>query len=252
VTAFFIFTPMMQKRKTVCALALTVLILAACQIRDKASPPKSKGDEQISRDIDSLKKAATDGDLIVRLGDDMISYQIKFLNDSDRTYSHAGMIVEKDGRKWVTHITPEASGADTIQLSPIDSFITPGRNLRCALYRYDMSAAERDSLRAIVDRLRSRHVVFDRVYDFTTEDRMYCSEMISKSLHAATGGRLSFRTAKTPPNMVPLLVNYFRTEHLTKKIISERPFVTIDNLYRKPECRLVMQFPLKFFPGNEQ
>lgn len=240
-------------RKTAVLLVLPFLILSACHSVEPPPPAKKLSpDEQISHNVDSLKKIASEGDLIVRLGDDMISYQIKFLNEVDRSYSHAGMITEKDGQKWVTHITPEADGADTIQLTPIDSFITPGRNLRCALYRYNLSPAEKDSLRQVIARYRAQDIRFDRVYDLSTNDRMYCSEMISKSLQQATHGRLTFRTASTPPHMVPLVYNYFRPEHLTKDTVMKRKFVTIDNLYRKPECSLVMDFPLKFFPGNEQ
>jgi hypothetical protein len=46
----------------------------------------------------------------------MLSYQIRLLNNRDKSYSHAGMILEKDGKKWVAHITPFESGADTIRL----------------------------------------------------------------------------------------------------------------------------------------
>ena len=234
-------------------MALACIMIIACQSHETAAPAKKLSpDEQISHNIDSLKKIASEGDLIVRLGDDMISYQIKFLGEKDRSYSHAGVITEKDGRKWVTHITPEAGLGDTIQLTPIDSFITPGKNLRCALYRYNLTPTEKDSLRVVFDRLRQKHIRFDRVYDITTNDRMYCSEMISKSLTEATNHRLTFKTNYAPMGMIPLLTAYFKPEHLTREMIIKRQFVTIDNLYLRPECTRLMEFPLKFFPGNEQ
>src|SRR5689334_21518675 len=63
--------------------------------------------ELVEKRVDSFKMSARDGDLIVRLGDDYLSDRIKYLSESDKSYSHAGIIVIKNGQLLVCHIYPD-------------------------------------------------------------------------------------------------------------------------------------------------
>lgn len=83
----------------------------------------------ILRNMDSLKLMAREGDLIVRAGDDLLSEQIRYINEIDKTYSHSGLIIERNNQKMVCHIAPDAAPADTIQYIPIDSFINTSKIL---------------------------------------------------------------------------------------------------------------------------
>ncbi len=200
--------------------------------------------------MDSLKLIARDGDLIVRAGDDLLSEQIRYINEIDKTYSHSGLIIEVGNEKMVCHIAPDQSPADTIQLVPIDTFINTKKNLKCALYRYKLSGVEVDSMKSIIGELRRRDIRFDRRYDMATPNSLYCSEMIALCLEYATKNRMSIKLAKIPKRMHKLMMGYFKQENVTSKILIERNIVTIDNLYRRPDCGLVMEFPLKYFPGQ--
>lgn len=237
-----------MKRLTA-AVALTVLFFNGCKEKSPEAPVSVSREEAVKNNLDSLKKIAATGDLVVRLGDDLLSYQIKFLNETDQSYSHAGIVVEKDGQKLIAHITPDEGDKDGIQYSPVDSFLNRAKNLSAALYRYDFSPAERDSLAVAVDGYKRANVRFDKLYDLVTDTSMYCSEMISKAISGVTHGRISFRRVNVPVRMQAPLYRYFK-QALSKKTIAERKIMTIDNLYRVPECRLVMQFPLKFLPGQ--
>ncbi len=62
--------------------------------------------ERLNNDIISLKKAVNQGDLIVRMTDDLISEQIKFLNETDKIYSHASLVIFKNKQPFVCHIAP--------------------------------------------------------------------------------------------------------------------------------------------------
>ena len=95
--------------------------------------------------IDSLKNICQPGDLVVRLGDDFISDRIRYLSVKDHSYSHAGIIVIHNNKKMVCHIYPDdfIAGADTIRYDIIDSFVNTRTNLKCALYRYDLSDSEK-------------------------------------------------------------------------------------------------------------
>jgi hypothetical protein len=204
----------------------------------------------VTEKLDSLKKMAISGDLIVRLGDDVLSYQIKYLNEKDQRFSHAGMIIEKDNQKFVVHLGPEENGGDSIRYLPVDSFLNPAKNLNCALYRYDFNAAERSGTIHAIENFKSSGVHFDWLYDLSTSKKMYCSEMISRAIEIGTHGRIICETTQVPQKMQPLLYTYFKKDHLTKKDIAERKIISIDNLYTMPSCTQIMTFPLQYFPGE--
>ncbi len=223
-------------------------LLVACTDRPEAIKPPTR-EQQIQQNLDSLKQVAVSGDVVVRAGDDLLSYQIKFLNEADKTYSHAGMIVERDGQKMVAHITPDNPVSDGVQYIPIDSFFSPSKNLSCALYRYTSPSFDCDKVAAVVDSFRQAGVHFDRVYDLATDSLLYCSEMISKALSRATAGNIVIKQATVPKEMQKTVYRYFQKK-LSPATIAERRIITVDNLYRHPTCQLVMSFQLKYFPGQ--
>ena len=211
--------------------------------------PEISEEQKIFDRIDTLKTLAEDGDLIVRFNDNLISYQIKNLNDSDRTFSHGGIVMTINGRKMVCNIDADEEGVDTVRYDPIDSFLNPKKNTICGLYRYNLSADEKT---AFIKELNHYHEIkahFDRVFDLQTDNAIYCSEMIYKSLKRATHGRLVIKTSLAPPKMQPLLHKYFEKK-LSLRAIAKRKFITIDNLYLIPDCKQIMRFPLKYFPGQ--
>ena len=227
------------------------LIFSACSQKKEAVPAKPlTKEEMIAVNIDSLKRTARSCDMIVREGDDLISAQIRFMNDKEKEYSHAGLIIERNGQKYVCHIAPGISPADTIQYIPIDSFVDPKTNIKCALYRFDLSDAERDSIGRIIETYRQQDVRFDRRYDLNTTDKMYCTEMIYRAFKQATNNRIDPKLANIPKRMFNVLLKYFAQEKATPGILSKMKIVTVDNVYLVPQGSLVMAFPVKYFPGQ--
>jgi hypothetical protein len=169
------------------------------------------------------------------------------MNETEKLYSHTGMIVESAGQKLVAHIAPEEGKTDTIQYIPIDSFINPAKHVSCALYRYNLSKDERANLSKAIEDFKASQVHFDHLYDLKTDDVMYCSEMITKALKKATNNRIICKETNIPTNMRKAVMIFFRKEKPTKKQVDERKVITIDNLYLMPECTLVTKFQLKNF-----
>lgn len=71
---------------------------------------------------------------------------------------------------------------------------------------------------------------------------MYCAELIDKALPDATKGRIQIKKANIPATMQPMVLAFFKNQHATKKIIAERKIITIDNLYLRKDCKLIMNF----------
>jgi hypothetical protein len=77
---------------------------------------------------------------------------------------------------------------------------------------------------------------------------MYCAELIKKALQYATNNRIVIEEANIPEPMQPMVLAFFRNEHATKEIIAQRKIITVDNLYLRKDCELILSFPLKYLP----
>lgn len=232
---------------------VVLITIVSCSSPDSTLSSKEKKEDykqvQVQKDILSLKDSAQEGDLVVRLTDELISQQVRQLNEKDKSYSHSGIVIKRDGKDFVCNINPDEAGADTVRFEPLDSFINPHKNLSCALYRYDLTVKERGDFISQLNRYHDEHIRFDKIYDLATDSVLYCSEMIYKALNKATNKRLPLKTSLIPSRLIPMLYLFFK-EQLTRKEVAERKIITIDNLYLIPQCRLVMKFPLKYFPGQ--
>jgi hypothetical protein len=239
-----------MKNNLVFSLCVLVFFCFSCGSEKAKVHSLPSPEEQAKQNVESIKELAQDGDLLVRLGDDILSYQIKFLNEKDQSFSHAGIVFEKDNQKLVAHIAPDDSTKDNIQFIAIDSFLDTEKNLLGALYRYNLSTEEKALVHKSIESYHNANVHFDWHYDMATTNRMYCSEMISKAVTQATNQRIQFRQVNVPPKMQPLLVKYFKGQ-LSKDTIATRKIMTIDNLYLKPECKKIVQVTLKSLPTQQ-
>jgi hypothetical protein len=256
---FFIFILWRMKKYFFYGMILgAVSLLAGCTGKPKPADnaagkePVVQSALRVQQALDSVKLLAQTGDLLLRSGDDMLSYQIKTLNETERLYSHSGLIIEQGGQKWVAHITPDSTHLDSIQLISIDSFVNPQLNNACALYRYRLSGPEKSRIPYLIDSLRAAHVRFDRYYQLSTNDKMYCSEMIAKTIATVSGNRVSFRKTHPPAKMVKLVAKFFQKQGIpfTEKSVAERDIITLDNLYLHTDCDLIIKAKLKYYPGE--
>lgn len=213
----------------------------------KSSPLQTQAgmnEKGFADSIALLKAVAKPGDLVLRLGDDFLSHQIKYMSQKDPSFSHVGIVVAKNGEATVCHIYPDTDNGDTVRYEAVDRFLNPAKTLSCALYRYDFSEEERTAFLAALDGFAKRGVHFDKLFDLST-DKVYCSEMIYKSLLKATQNRIVPAVTTPPKKMVPLLMKFFAREKLTAKQIAEHKFVSIDNLYLLPQCKRILSFSAK-------
>lgn len=228
---------------------LLSIIFYSCSDGSTAPPKELTREEKILANIDTFKAVARDGDLVVRLTDDVISQQVKYLNQRDPSFSHAGIIVTRNGQKMVCNIGPDKPGSDTVKFEPIDSFINTKNHVSCALYRYDFSASEASAFVSELENYHANNIRFDIRYALETDSVIYCSEMIYKSIQKATNNRIKIELYKMPKRLIPAVQKFFRGVVPEKEILY-RDYLAIDNLYMIEECTQIMKFPLKYFPGQ--
>ena len=236
---------------------LIIFIIISCnenvQFPTVDLTPQQPVKNTIQQHIDSLIKISEPGDLVLRLGDDFISDRIRYLSVTDHSYSHAGIIVMHGNKKMICNIYPDdfIPGADTVRYDIIDSFLNTRTNLKCALYRYDLSGSEKINFQEELNSYHKKKIHFDKKYDLKTDDKMYCSEMIYKALKKVTDNRIVIDQSFIPQNMQHLVSVFFKKYNFSESIFSERKIIAIDNLYNNPHCKLIIKFALKDIPPNE-
>lgn len=195
--------------------------LTACG-SSSSSPPApafdpARLDSQFAR-IRDLSAGVQDGDIIFRNGNDEVSRAARSMNRLDTSFSHAGLVFRENDSVVVYHaIGGIYNPGQRLRRDPIDSFGNPRENNSLGLFRFPLKPGELDSLRAVVGRHYRQGLKFDLYFNFRSDDVMYCSEFVFKSLNQALGGRMS---------------SYVRMDTL--------PFgVTLDDIFLHPDCRPV-------------
>ncbi|HUX84068.1 MAG TPA: hypothetical protein VMV20_02460 [Chitinophagaceae bacterium] len=129
-----------------------------------------------------------DGDLVLRTGNDFISQSLRLFSLKDPTYSHGGLARIRGGKLLVYHaIGGEDNPAETLRRDPLGYFWDPEHNWGIAIYRYDLNRDGIRKLDSMEQLFYSRKVKFDLKFDLKTDDSLYCTEFIYKSLLRATG-----------------------------------------------------------------
>lgn len=230
---------------------VSTVFFTACNSSQPTPAAELTPQEKIKLSLDSFRQKCSDGDLVVHLNDDIVSDVIRKMNEKDLSFSHSGIVVTRDGKKMVCNIYPSlhpGTNTDTIQYEPLDSFLNPRLNLTAGLFRYDLSETEKKAFLQALDDFKAANPHFDERYNYTSDDKLYCSEMIAKALVKATNGRYQFRQIYLSDLMVGIFKTYYQKKNYTEKEIRATSYISIDNLYNIPQCKEIMRVNLKYMP----
>jgi|SRR5450432_723816 hypothetical protein len=181
-----------------------------------------------------------EGDLVVRLNRDPTSQFIKNFNRHDKSYSHAGIVLFENGYPYIFHIVNgEENPDEKLKKDSLSRFCNPRKNMAYGIFRYEMNAGEIKILKKLIHAWYDSGVRFDSAFNLKTDDRMYCSEMISKALVRATAKRILIETTKLTTPEAKLFSAY---THLPFTYTSNLQIVSIDDLYKNPFCHLIKEY----------
>jgi hypothetical protein len=180
-----------------------------------------------------------DGDLVLRLNHDPSSRFIKEFNRHDKSYSHAGIVFFENGYPYIFHaISGDESPNGKLKKDSLVKFCNPGKNIAFAIYRYNLNPEETKKAKSLVYDWFSKGVRFDHSFNLKSDDRMYCSEMVSKALM-----RANKRILIEPTNLTATEATFFSAyTHLPYDYTSKLQLVSIDALYINPNCHLVKEY----------
>lgn len=215
---FNYFLILLKRRSAGCLL----LLFAACSSPVKKTTPVFTA-AYLSRSYNQVEKSKSNiqsGDIIFRCGTDEVSEAARNLNRKDSSWSHCGILFIENDSIVVYHALGGKYNPDMKLLrEPLALFCNPRENSAFGVYRYILDAAQLNALQQKVYQHYRNGLKFDMFFNFETDDVMYCSEFVFKSLNASLGGKL------TP---------YLRIDTV--------PYgVTTDDLFLNPECRPVIR-----------
>lgn len=138
---------------------------------------------------------------MVRNGTDDISRAARSFNRVDTGFSHCGIVIFESDTVFVYHALGGIyNPGQNLMRQPVDSFCNPKENDKVAFFRYGMNEGQINNLKNVVRKHFEQKLLFDMFFNFDTDDRMYCSEFVFKSLNTAMGGALTqiLHTEKVP------------------------------------------------------
>lgn len=228
---------------------IAIVILASCNSNNASERAeddlgiKSADDKRASNlaMITAARQTIQNGDLILRTGTDFSSEQVKQFSKKDKTYSHGGIAFHEGDEIYIYHVVPDYYHVkDKVRKETLDSFCNPAQNLGFAVARYRMDSAEVSVFRNYLDEQYQKKIPFDMTFDLTSDDSMYCSEMIKKGLILATNNRIQIENDKFQDRSKFKLI----TQHLKMKQnqFLGREYVPIDHLFVRPDCQVIKRY----------
>jgi Permuted papain-like amidase enzyme, YaeF/YiiX, C92 family len=195
------------------------------QTTEKKIQPRSV--ESIASDfrmIDSVKSLIQNGDVIFRNGNDEVSRAARSMNRKDTSFSHCGLLFIENDSVFVYHALGGAyNPGQRLRRDPIDSFCTPYENNAFGIYRYNLKKEQNEILRSVVQDHFLAGLKFDLFFNYQSDDVMYCSEFVFKSLDKS--------------------VNWAYSKYVRMDTI---PYgVTTDDIFLNENCRLIKKHQFK-------
>ncbi len=177
-----------------------------------------QNEKNVAAAFDSIqlyKKLVKPGDIIFRTGKDFASETMRLLSAHDKTYSHCGIASIEHDSLFVYHsIGGEWNPNQQLRRDPFEFFCNPYENRGFGIFRYKLNAQANNKLISVVQTFYTKKIQFDMQFDLSTDDKMYCSEFVYKSIEQAISNKIILPTT---------------TVHHIK-------FIALDNLFMNPLC----------------
>jgi len=133
-----------------------------------------------------------EGDVVLRRGKGIISRLFQRMSMTDRSFSHAGILLFRNERWMVLHIIGrEGADAPDLLLEPMERYCAADISDSNAVFRLTSSKELRDKVVQECIRINTEAPEFDDRFDLSTDSSLYCTELVYKVYRNATSGVIS-------------------------------------------------------------
>lgn len=218
----FILFPLKKAMQFCC-----LLFLFSCQQKVNASLIDNAGNADNARIIqslaciDSLQHLVQDGDVITRTGIDFTSQALKQFCQKDDTYSHCGIVLKENDSFFVYHaIGGEINPKQTLQREWLPWFCDGASNEGVGIFRFKLDSMKLYREKKFITEKYAAGILFDMAFDLKSDDKMYCTEFVAKTLMYAYQNNHLFDTTKV--------------QHLS--------YFAVDNIFLNKNCSEIHRF----------
>jgi hypothetical protein len=222
-------------------LLLFVTVLAS-SVRKVVTSGKTSlaTDAEVATMISKGEQVVRDGDIIARDYEDPLSQAVKRFNRIDPSYSHAGIIIIENGYPFVYHVLPNRKyNNGNICRDSLKRFCAPSEINGYGIFRYQLPSGAVDVIKQQLRAWQAESIQFDPLFSYSSDDRLYCSEMVAKLIAKASKGSVAFEF--TRPTALEKHV-YLTRFPKAKDHALEDSVLAIDNLYMNPYCKTIARF----------
>lgn len=183
-------------------------------------------------EIATVKPLLQSGMLIMRSDDDYESLTLQNFSNTEKVFSHAGLLFKEDSGFVVYHsMTGVENPKGTIRKDSYDVFVNPKQKTGFGVFKYSISDKEVNKLYKIIKKGYDDKIPFDMFFNLKTDDSLYCSEMIYKGLKKATNNRIVIPNSYMI-NFKPKIMGYKYNTAFLKRF----EYIALDNLYLNKFC----------------
>lgn len=119
------------------------------------------------------------GDLVFRQGRSVESYAVN-MADSQKEFSHVGIVVVIKGKAYIVHAVPADTKQDMayVKMETPDQFLASDKATRSAVYRSGFSPTQLESVSRQALNFYNLRYTFDDEFDLSTPTKLYCTELV--------------------------------------------------------------------------
>lgn len=202
-----------------CGCLFLLFLWPACKQAVKLKESELRSSYKKLHHYQALLKS---GDIIFRNGTDEVSQATRRFNRKDTTFSHCGIIEIEQGGPVVYHaIGGSYNPGGRLKKEPLDSFSYPGSFDKIAVFRYNLSKDELDAFLNIIRKHHENKLPFDLFFNFDTDQKMYCTEFVFKSLNQSMNHKLDAIVRNQEPPVFIATDDLFLNDHARKVFFLE-------------------------------
>ncbi|MFT4203091.1 MAG: YiiX/YebB-like N1pC/P60 family cysteine hydrolase [Chitinophagaceae bacterium] len=205
-------------------LTFPFCLCTGCQDIDTASYRHKSNQQKALLCCETARHIIQTGDILTRTGNDLTSATLRKLNRNDQTYSHVGIASIENGIVYIYHaVGGESNPDEKLKRDRLSQYVNGYDNQGFGIFRFGWNAATKEAVREQAQNLYKKAIVFDMAFDLATDDKLYCTEFVAKTIE-----KIVHKT------------NYFK-----KDTLSGKRYIAPDAIFLHPECREIKR--LRYF-----